>query len=1399
MADEATHSVAETPEGAKPLKRILIALGVGLFALVAVALIGLQLLNTGPGQRFLASQLHRIAPKSGLTVSVGRLEGSIYSHLIVHDLRLGDPQGIFLVAPRVELDWRAQDLVRRRLHINALTAPTVRWLRLPKLRKVPRTGPILPNIDIYVGRMRLDRVIIEPPVTGRRQIAHLEDEIDIRNGRARVALTATASGGDRAILRLDAEPDRDRFDIAVDVQAPAPGVLTTMLGLKQPLTLRVAGDGSWAKWQGSVLGTLGEARLADLQLGAADGRFTLTGTAAPGLVIGGVVRKLTEPALRLDASAQFADRRFDAVISAVSPSVSLRSNGIFDLGRGAFEDVAVNLRLLRPSALLHRLTSPNLTLTMQIDGPFARPAIDYRLTASQAALATTVFDQLRITGHVQLDEGPPVIPATLTARRVTGLGGFLTPLLTNVRVTGPLFVHGLDVTSNALRLHSDRLDARAIASLDLRTGRYNVALVGDLPRYQVPGLGLVDIDADLRIVPSADGRNPQVRGRATARVTRLDNAFFNWLLEGRPTVVADLDIPPTGDLFFSNARLTSPAMTLTGSGARARDGIYRIAARGRHREYGPLELRVVGPIDKPDIDVRLLSPGMGVGLADVNARLTPLPEGWTLNAAGQTTYGPANLRGRLVTRPGQPLVVDIAALDAVGLTASGPLTLTGSAFTGTLAATGPGISGTLRLSPYQNVQRIEAGLVARNGQLQLAGRPTSVTRGAVDATITLYPDAPTIAARSTFAGVERADLDIETGTANIDYRAQRGTAVVNLRGFRSVPFTVDGRIAFEPERLTVTGSGTVDREPVRLTQPAILEAVRGGWRLLPTDLQLSEGRARIGGTFGREIALDAHLDGVGLSVVNIISPLEVDGRASGTVNLVLPADGGLPRGRANLRIAGLSRSGLTGASLPVDAGIVAAIQGNAAAARAVLQRRDRIIGRIQAQLRPIPGEASEPWIERLLAAPLTAQIRWNGPAGALWPLTGIQAFDLRGPVAISADFGGHLGEPTVQGVMRSDGLRFESTQLGTVIDNVKLDSRFAGSRLELASFNGTTGENGRVSGSGFIDLSVVRGFPMDIRLQAQNAQLLRRDDLRATATGPVRITNGPNGGLIAGDLIINRARFRIGRPAAEDVPELQVTERNAALVRRDHPPTTKPTIWRLNLTADANNKVEVDGKGLESEWQAKLKLTGPATAPDITGRAEMIRGSYEFAGRRFELTRGLVLLEGGGYPPDASIDIAAEARVQGLTATLRIGGTAQQPEIAFSSIPALPEDEVLSRVLFGESITNLSAPEAIQLAGAVASLRSSGRASNLDVFNVLRKGTGIDRLRILPSNPTTGRGTAVAAGEYFGDRVYVEVATDAQGYTATQIEVELTRSLSILSQVATLGGTSANLRWSKDY
>jgi len=117
--------------------------------------------------------------------------------------------------------------------------------------------------------------------------------------------------------------------------------------------------------------------------------------------------------------------------------------------------------------------------------------------------------------------------------------------------------------------------------------------------------------------------------------------------------------------------------------------------------------------------------------------------------------------------------------------------------------------------------------------------------------------------------------------------------------------------------------------------------------------------------------------------------------------------------------------------------------------------------------------------------------------------------------------------------------------------------------------------------------------------------------------------------------------------------------------------------------------------------------------------------------------------------------------------------------------------------LFGTSITNLSAPEALQLAAAVAALQSG--QPNLNPINALRSAIGLDRLRIVPADISTGQKTAVAAGKYIGRKLYVEVVTDGHQYSATNVEYQITRWLSVLSTVSTIGRASANVRVSKDY
>ncbi len=169
----------------------------------------------------------------------------------------------------------------------------------------------------------------------------------------------------------------------------------------------------------------------------------------------------------------------------------------------------------------------------------------------------------------------------------------------------------------------------------------------------------------------------------------------------------------------------------------------------------------------------------------------------------------------------------------------------------------------------------------------------------------------------------------------------------------------------------------------------------------------------------------------------------------------------------------------------------------------------------------------------------------------------------------------------------------------------------------------------------------------------------------------------------------------------------------------------------------------------------------------------------------------------GSPTPNPTLDIEASTTADTVTATIDITGTAQSPQITFSSTPTLPQDEILSRLLFGSSVTQLTPLQAVQLAAALNSLRSSG--GGLNPMGKLRNAAGLDRLRFYGADQATGRGPAVGAGKYIAKNIYVEVTTDARGFTATQIEVALTRTLRLLSTVSSLGDSSLSARYSHNY
>jgi translocation and assembly module TamB len=1362
----------------------------GIAAALIIITAGLWLLSeSGIGRRIVVDRIEALRPANGLRFEIGRIEGSIWNKTTIRDLRVIDTRGVFFETPQADLDWSPLDWLGNSLTINGLHAESATLHRLPKLKPSTKKGPLLPGFDVRIGMLAIDRLTIGRGVSGKPQTGSLRASADIRDGRAMIDGTVRASGGDALTIKLDAEPDGDRFDLAGQLDAPAGGLFTAMIGTDRPVAARLGGRGTWQLWNGRFTARTGQKTVVALNLSARSGRYDLDGEIAPSVITQGRLMRLTAPVVRVKGNATLNNRRLDTHIALQSIALTAAANGIVDLSDSSFGGMRIDVRLLQPAALLGNMTGRNVKLSAMLNGGFDTARFDYLLTADRAAFDATGFENVRASGQGRLGTSPVNVPIRLTAARVTGVGDVAGGILRNLKVEGVLKVTSKLLASDNLRLTSDKLTSKITLIFDFVSGRYDIGLAGQLGRYFIPGLGIVDVKSTLRVLPGANGQGVRIVGRGEAWVRRLDNAFLRSLAGGLPYIETGLERGTDGIIRFVGLRLRAPALRLTGNGYRRQDGTFFFEGTGVQSRYGPVRLRLDGPITRPKIDLVLARPMDSLGLRDVRASLVPTAQGFAWRAAGASRIGPFTGNGAILLPRGGVTTIQIADLNASGLQTSGNLQILTGGFNGRLALNGSGISGTLDFAPAGGVQRIEAHLLARDAKL--AGPPQIAARRAkIDAIVLLDPRGMSLTGSIDGQGLRYGDIALANLNATGNLRGGSGEIRARFAGSRGRAFDLNTVAQFTPDRISITGEGRIDRRPIRLTGPAILTRDGDGWALAPTAVTLAGGSARISGRFGgATTALDAALQGMPLSVLDIVNPeLGLGGSASGTLSFAQGA--GAPTGRANLRVRGLTRSGLLLSSKPIDAGVNAILSADGLVARAIAASDGKTIARGQMRVGPIGRGAL---LERLIDSPLFAQVRVNGPADTLWRLTGVEGIDVAGPVAIAADIGGTLDNPQIRGSLATQDLRLESANTGTRLTGMNARGSFTGSRLSVDSFTARAGP-GTVSGRASFDFAGGT-LGMDIALDAKNAELIRRDDVAATVTGPVKIVSSGSSGTISANVDVLRSRFQLGRASAVSaVPQLRVRELNAPADRAE--PRAPPMRWVLDVRARAPNQLAVTGLGLDSEWGGDINIAGTLDAMRITGRLDVIRGGYEFAGKRFDLDRGTIRFQGSS-PPDPVLDIQANANIQSIAAVIRVIGTASKPEITFSSTPALPQDELLSRLLFGTSITNLSAPEALQLAAAVASLRGGG--GGLDPINAVRRAIGLDRLRIVAADATTGAKTAIAAGKYITRRTYVEVVSDGQGYSATRIEFQVTRWLSLLSTISTIGRQSATVRISKDY
>jgi len=216
----------------------------------------------------------------------------------------------------------------------------------------------------------------------------------------------------------------------------------------------------------------------------------------------------------------------------------------------------------------------------------------------------------------------------------------------------------------------------------------------------------------------------------------------------------------------------------------------------------------------------------------------------------------------------------------------------------------------------------------------------------------------------------------------------------------------------------------------------------------------------------------------------------------------------------------------------------------------------------------------------------------------------------------------------------------------------------------------------------------------------------------------------------------------------------------------------------LDVTVTTAQPIFVRGRGIEAELGGDVTLGGTLAAPIPSGGLTLRRGTLDVLARRLTFQRGTISFANGTLQP--VLDLTAETRTRSATITVKVQGTPASPEITFSSVPELPPDEVLSRLLFDRATSNLSPFEIAQLAQAVAQL--TGVSSGPDVLDKIRGALGLDRLGV--TTDAQGR-AAVEAGRYVAPGVFLGVRQGAQGQTGVAVELELTPRLRLEGQTAT--------------
>jgi translocation and assembly module TamB len=401
-----------------------------------------------------------------------------------------------------------------------------------------------------------------------------------------------------------------------------------------------------------------------------------------------------------------------------------------------------------------------------------------------------------------------------------------------------------------------------------------------------------------------------------------------------------------------------------------------------------------------------------------------------------------------------------------------------------------------------------------------------------------------------------------------------------------------------------------------------------------------------------------------------------------------------------------------------------------------------------------------------------------------------------GRVSVDARAEGALANPRLSGSATLTGGSFRDPLAGVRLDRIEAVVRGEGDQITIQRASATTKNGGAISVSGSIRASGDAGFPADLHVAGHNAELVSSDivtavaDLSLDLSGPLarRPRIGGRVTLVSMDVTIpNRLPFasqppgniRHVNPPAQ-VRKFVAMQRAQAAQAKRGPPFDAD----LDLTLSAPSRIFVRGRGVDAELGGDLKLTGALSRPIAVGAFDLRRGRISIASQQLDFSKGAVNFNGDLTP---NLDFVASTTAGDVTANVEVSGPANSPTFSFTSTPELPQDEVISRLLFAKAAGGLTASQALQLAQTVAELTGEGGGA----FDRLRKSLGVDTLDVgvgADGSPTVG------ASRYISKNVSVGVKAGAKPEdSGVTVGVDVIPHVRVRGEVDSNGATAAGV------